>query len=89
MNPDHIGQINGLNRIEGQIKGIKRMIEDSRYCVDILTQLKAAKSALHRVEQEILSTHIQYCLSDAASSSNPIVVRDKVDEIMLLFHKRL
>ncbi len=89
MHPDHSAQLSGLNRIEGQVKGIKKMIENQRYCVDILTQLKAVKAALHRVEQEVLKTHIQGCIKDAATSGDPISVQQKIDEVMNLLNKRV
>lgn len=89
MHPDHTGQLNSLNRIEGQVKGIKRMIEERRYCVDVLTQLKAAKAALHKVEQAILKTHIQGCLKTAMEAKNELEVQQKVDEIMDLLSKRI
>ena len=65
MHPQHKNQLPSLNRIEGQIKGIKKMIEDLRYCLDILTQLKAVKEAVHKVEQGVLKTHMQHCLINA------------------------
>lgn len=89
MHPDHSNQLKGLNRIEGQIKGIKKMIENHRYCVDILTQIKAAKSALHTVEQGILKTHIQGCLKSAVNSGDQAVIQEKIDEVMNLLSKRI
>ena len=89
MNPDYIGQLNGLNRIEGQVKGIKKMIEDRRYCVDILTQLKAVKAAVHKVEQGVLKTHMQHCLINAAESKSEIEIHEKIDELMQLLSKRI
>ncbi len=89
MHPDHTNQLSRLNKIEGQIKGIKRMIENKRYCVDILTQVKAASAALSKVEQGIMKTHIQSCLKTAVESKDPIDVQDKIDEIMKILNKRL
>lgn len=89
MHPDHSGELASLNRIEGQVKGIKRMIEDRRYCVDILTQIKAAKSALHRVEQSILKSHIQGCLRSAVESQQELDIQQKIDEVMELLSKRV
>ncbi len=89
MHPDHGQQISSLNRIEGQIKGIKRMIENRRYCVDILTQIKAAKAALHRVEQAVLKTHIQGCVKNAVQAKDEMEVQEKLDEIMNLLNKRI
>ena len=89
MHPKHEAQIPNLNRIEGQIKGIRRMIENQRYCVDILTQLKAVKAAVHKVEQQVLKTHMQHCLMHAVQSDNDTDVREKIDELMKLLDKRI
>lgn len=89
MHPDHKGQLPGLNRISGQINGIKKMIENGRYCVDILTQLKAVKAAIHKVEQEVLKSHMQHCLTNAVESKNELAVQAKIDELMQLLSKRI
>ncbi len=89
MHPSHESQLGRLNRIEGQVKGIKKMITDQRYCVDILTQLKAVKSAIHKVEQGILAAHIQGCLKNAVSSGDDLSVQGKIDEVMALLEKRI
>jgi len=89
MYPKHIKQLPSLNRIEGQIRGIKKMIESQRYCVDILTQLKAVKAALHKVEQDVLKTHMQHCLMNAAASENQADIQAKIDELMALLSKRI
>jgi len=89
MHPEYDNQLPSLNRIEGQIKGIKRMIENRRYCVDILTQLKAAKAALHKVEQEVLKTHMQHCLKNAVAAKNEAEIQNKIDELMKLLVKRI
>jgi DNA-binding FrmR family transcriptional regulator len=89
MHPLYENQLPGLNRIEGQIKGIKKMIENRRYCVDILTQLKAVKAAVHKVEQEVLKTHMEHCLMHAVESKNEGDVKNKIDELMQLLSKRI
>ena len=89
MHPQHNNQLPSLNRIEGQVKGIKKMIEDRRYCVDILTQLKAVKAAVHKVEQEVLKTHMQHCLVNAVESKSEIEIHKKIDELMHLLSKRI
>lgn len=89
MYPDYNAQLPFLNRIEGQVKGIKKMIEDRRYCVDILTQLKAVKAAIHKVEQEVLKSHMHHCLLNAVESKNENDTREKIDELMQLLIKRI
>ena len=89
MHPSHEDQLVRLNKIDGQVKGIKKMIESRRYCVDIVTQIKAVTSALGKVEQEILKTHIQNCLRSAVESKEPDDIKEKIDEIMMLLSKRI
>ncbi len=89
MHPPHHDQLPGLNRIEGQIRGIKKMIENRRYCVDILTQLKAVKAALHKVEQQVLKIHMQHCLMHAVTSEDQKEIQEKIDELMMLLSKRI
>ena len=62
--------IQRLNRIEGQVRGLARMVEEGRYCIDILTQLSAARAALRRVEQEVLRDHIGHCVREAMQSKD-------------------
>lgn len=59
-----------LNRIEGQVRGLARMVEDSRYCIDIVTQVSAVRAALRRVEQEVLRDHIGHCVREAMQSED-------------------
>ena len=63
-NPCHKDQISSIRRIEGQIRGIERMIDNGEYCIDILNQLKAAKNSLTSVEGKILKTHIEDCVKE-------------------------
>jgi DNA-binding FrmR family transcriptional regulator len=71
-----------LNRIEGQIRGLARMVEDDRYCIDIVTQIGAARAALRRVEEEILRDHVAHCVQHAISSGDKEDQRRKVAELM-------
>jgi DNA-binding FrmR family transcriptional regulator len=71
-----------LSRIEGQVRGIARMVEDERYCIDILTQLGAVRAALRRVEEEILRDHVAHCVEHAISSGDKRDQRQKVAELM-------
>ena len=82
--PDKPKLLNRLSRIEGQVRGIARMVEDDRYCIDVLTQLQAARAALARVESELLRTHLDHCVRNALTSRNPDEARSKADEIITL-----
>lgn len=71
-----------LRRIEGQVGGLLRMVEEDRYCVDTLTQINAVRAALHKVEQEILRDHVSHCVAGAFASGDPIDQRHKVEELV-------
>lgn len=71
-----------LSRIEGQVRGLARMLEDDRYCIDIITQIAAARAALRRVEDEILRDHIAHCVEHAIVSGDAIDQRRKIEELM-------
>lgn len=86
-NPDHSSQIKRLNRIEGQISGIRKMIEDRRYCPEILVQTKAAHSAIRALEAVILKEHMESCVQAAFESGSEVERAAKIDEIINLFKK--
>jgi DNA-binding FrmR family transcriptional regulator len=71
-----------LNKIEGQVRGITRMIDEDRYCVDIVTQISAVRAALRRVEEAVLRDHIGHCVAHAIASGNAAEQRKKVAELM-------
>ncbi len=71
-----------LNRIEGQVRGLSRMVEEDRYCIDIVTQVAAIRAALRRVEEEILRDHVSHCVEHAISSGNKADQRRKIEELM-------
>ena len=75
---------NRLNRIEGQVRGIARMIDEDRYCIDILTQVRAARSALARVETELLKEHLEQCVVGAMVSGDEAEQRAKAAELIEL-----
>ena len=60
-----------LRRIEGQVRGIARMVEEDRYCIDILTQIRAVRAALRRVEDEVLNDHVAHCVEGASRAATP------------------
>ena len=70
-----------LKRIEGQVRGLARMVEDARYCIDIVTQLSAVRAALRRAEEEILADHVAHCVEQAITSGNKAEQRRKVAEL--------
>jgi len=71
-----------LKRIEGQVRGLARMVEGDRYCIDVVTQLSAVRVALRRAEEEILADHVARCVEHAIASGNKGEQRRKVAELM-------
>jgi DNA-binding FrmR family transcriptional regulator len=71
-----------LSRIEGQVRGLARMVEGDRYCIDIVTQIGAVRAALRRVEEEILREHVAHCVDHAIASGDKADQRRKVAELM-------
>ena len=71
-----------LKRIEGQVRGIARMIDEDRYCIDVITQLQAVRAALKRVEAEVLQDHVAHCVEHAIASGDAADQRQKVSELL-------
>lgn len=71
-----------LGKIEGQVRGISRMVEEKRYCIDIITQIAAVRAALRRVEEAVLKDHISHCVHHAIASGDAAEQRKKVAELM-------
>jgi DNA-binding FrmR family transcriptional regulator len=71
-----------LSRIEGQVRGLSRMVDEDRYCIDIVTQIGAVRAALRRVEEEILRDHVAHCVEHAIASGNKADQRRKIEELM-------
>jgi DNA-binding FrmR family transcriptional regulator len=71
-----------LNRLEGQVRGLAKMIEDDRYCIDVVTQVQAVIAALRKVESEILNDHIAHCVEHAIKSGDKKAQREKVQELV-------
>ncbi len=74
--------IKRLSRIEGQVRGLSRMVEDNRYCIDIVTQISAVRAALRRVEQEVLRDHVGHCVKDAMQSDDVADQDRKIQELI-------
>jgi DNA-binding FrmR family transcriptional regulator len=79
--------LNRLNRIEGQVRGISRMVEDGRYCIDILTQVQAVRAALAKVETEMLRDHLGHCVEGAIVSGDKEEQRKKAAELIELLER--
>jgi DNA-binding FrmR family transcriptional regulator len=71
-----------FNRIEGQVRGLAKMVEQDRYCIDIVTQISAVRAALRRAEEEILKDHVAHCVEHAIASGNKTDQRAKMVELM-------
>ena len=71
-----------LNRIEGQVRGLSRMVEEGRYCIDVVTQISAVRAALRRAEEEILRDHVSHCVEHAIASGDKKDQRRKITEII-------
>lgn len=84
---DHKSHLSRVNRIEGQVRGIKNMIEEGEYCVNILTQIKAIRSALKGLELHILEGHANHCLMNAVDSGSKKETKEKINEIMDLIKR--
>jgi len=76
-----------LRRIEGQVRGLERMVEDDRYCIDVLTQISAVTTALESVAYRILDAHVEHCVADALSSGDPEAAADKSRELLAAVHR--
>lgn len=83
----HLHELSALTKIEGQIRGIEKMIEEKRYCVDILTQLSAVIGAIMRVEENILTKHLESCVYQSFSKGNRRNREEKIREIITLLKK--
>lgn len=71
-----------LNRIEGQVRGLARMVEENRYCIDVITQIGAVRAALRRVEEELVHDHVGHCVQHAIDSGDKTEQRKKIAELV-------
>jgi len=87
LTPTHQDEVVRLKRIEGQVRGVTKMIEGGRYCIDILTVLASVTAALERVEESILDRHLRTCVRDSFSRGTSADKDKKVEEIIELLRK--
>jgi len=76
-----------LRRIEGQVRGVARMVDEDRYCIDVITQVQAVRAALKRVEEEILRDHVSHCVQDAIRNGKATEQRKKIAELIEVLGK--
>ncbi len=81
-------QLARLSRIEGQVRGVARMVEEERYCIDVINQVRAVRAALDKVEQEILHDHLQHCVAHAFHAGDERERQVKIDELMEVLESR-
>lgn len=81
-------KVNRLNRIAGQVRGVAQMVEDDRYCIDILNQIAAVKSALAKVESQVLKDHAACCVNEAIASGDEAEQRKKFEELIDLLERK-
>ena len=83
--PSHQSQLSALKRVEGQVRGVIKMIDEGKYCVDVLNQIKAAKAALVKIESNVLKKHVESCVKE--SFKNKRAVDSKIEELLKLINK--
>jgi CsoR family transcriptional regulator, copper-sensing transcriptional repressor len=81
---DHTSELRRLSRIKGQVEGVERMIQEKRYCPEIIIQIKAIRSALRSLEANIVEGHMRHCVTAAIKSRDQVVVNEKLEEILLI-----
>ena len=79
--------LKNLNRVEGQIRGIAKMVEDDRYCIDVVTQIEAARAALARIESDLLRQHLGHCVHRAMNSKNAGEQEKVIEELVGVFRR--
>ena len=79
--------IRRLHRVEGQVRGIERMLEEDRYCIDILTQIGAVSTALESLAFELLDNHVKHCVTGAIASGDNVEAATKTDELLAAVHR--
>ena len=79
--------LKNLNRIEGQVRGIAKMVEEDRYCIDVVTQIEAARAALARIESDLLRQHLGHCVRRAMNSKNASEQEKVIEELVGVFRR--
>jgi CsoR family transcriptional regulator, copper-sensing transcriptional repressor len=82
MQADTRATLNRLRRIEGQVRGLQRMVEEDAYCIDVLTQVSAVQTALEQVAVQVLDAHVRHCVADAVAGEDGAEATERLDELM-------
>ena len=85
--PEKDALIKRLHRIEGQVRGIERMVDDERYCIDILTQIAAVSTALERVSVKLLEGHVRHCVAEALAAGDAQVAEQRSEDLLAAVHR--
>ncbi len=85
--PEKDALIKRLHRIEGQVRGIERMVADERYCIDILTQIAAVSTALERVSAKLLEGHVRHCVAEALAAGDAQVAEQRSEDLLAAVHR--
>lgn len=85
--PNHESQLARMNKIDGQLKGVRKMIDERRYCVDIISQIKAIVGALEQVQMGVLEKHVHHCVMESMESRDPELIEEKIEEIVKVLSK--
>lgn len=86
--PSHGEDLVRLRRIKGQLEGVERMIEEKRYCMDIVSQIRSIMAALRSTEGLVMERHLRHCVTDAINAQDERLTEEKINELLVLFHKR-
>lgn len=86
--PSHAEDLVRLRRIKGQVEGVERMIEENRYCLDIVNQIRSIMAALRSAEGLVMERHLRHCVTDAIQAKDERLTEQKIKELLELFHKR-
>ncbi len=85
---DHRQDLARLKRIRGQVEGVERMIQENRYCLDIVNQIRSIQAALRSTEALVMDRHIRHCVADAIQARDPRLAEEKINELLKLLSKR-
>jgi len=85
---DHSEDLVRLRRIKGQLEGVERMVQDGRYCLDIVTQIRSIMAALRSAEGLVMERHVRHCVKDAINARDARLSEEKINELLTLFQKR-